>query len=147
MALLRWVPFKDLLFLQERLSRVFDEAFARYAGLENSSSAWCPPTDIFETVEKVIVKVELPGVDINDVDVEIKDNIVVLRGERKIRRNLKSEHYHRMECSYGAFHRVFTLTPQVDKSAIKASFKDGVLEIIIPKAKESESTHVQVEPE
>lgn len=145
MTLHRWIPFKDLIFLQERMSRVFDEAMARYSGMDEASgSVWCPPLDIYETEDKVIVKVELPGVDIKDVDIEVKDNVMTLRGDRKFQRDVKEVHHHRMECCYGSFQRVFALTPVIDKDNLKAGLKDGVLEIILPKVGEDKTRHIKV---
>ncbi len=145
MALLRWIPYKDLLFLQERMSRIFDEALARYGGdQEGARSSWMPPADMYETDNSIVLKVELAGVDKEDVDIEVEDGTLILKGERKSR-NLDDEHYHRMELSYGSFYRVFSLPSATDKDAIKANFSSGVLEVTIPKAPGPVSKHIEVE--
>lgn len=148
MGLTKWDPFKDLLFLQERMSRIFDEAVTRFnAGAGLSSSAWCPPVDIYETENDIILKAELPGVGINNVSVEVDGNVITLKGERRFDKNLSEENYHRMERFYGTFQRVFSLPNTVNKAGIKANFKDGVLEITVPKTevKTSEGIKIKVE--
>ena len=147
MALVKWDPFKDILTIQERMSRLFDEALYRYKDCGPSRGVWSPPVDIYETEEKIVLKAELPGIDIKDVDVEVQDNILTLKGERRFEKNLAEEHYHRMECSYGAFERVFNLPDIVDRDRVKATLKDGVLEIIIPKAPATKARPVKVEIE
>ncbi len=148
MALVKWIPFKDLLFLQDRLSRIFDEALARYGGLEDiSMCTWTPPTDIYETRDSIVLKVEIPGIDIKDVTVEIKENILTLKGERVFTKCSESENYHRMECSYGAFQRACTLPAAVDKDKVKAVLKDGILEITVPKVKPKKSKQIKVKVE
>ena len=148
MAPVKWDPFKDILFLQERMSRIFDEALMQYKGSSGlSSGAWFPPVDIYESGDKIVMKAEIPGVEIEDVTVEVEDNVVTLKGERKLNRGMKMENYHRMERFYGAFQRVFSLPNVVDKSDITANFKDGVLEITIPKVVEERTTSVKISVE
>lgn len=132
MALKKRDPFKDLLFLQERMSRIFDETLLKYRAAEGSH--WYPPVDIYETEESIVLKAELPGVSPESVSVEASENTLMLKGERKLEKSLKEENYHRMERFYGSFHRSFTLPYAVDRNGIKASFKDGVLKITVPKA-------------
>ncbi|MBI5598304.1 MAG: Hsp20/alpha crystallin family protein [Deltaproteobacteria bacterium] len=145
MALVKkWTPVKDLLFLQERMSRIFDEAFLRYSG-DVSGCVWTPSADIYETEANIVIKVELPGIEIDGVDVEINENVLSLRGERKQSRDVKSEYYHIMECSYGTFQRAFILPAVVDKTGVRASFKEGVLEITIPKARPDAARQIKVD--
>ncbi|MDH4227131.1 MAG: Hsp20/alpha crystallin family protein [Deltaproteobacteria bacterium] len=143
MGILKWIPYKDLLFLQERMDRIFDETFARY-GENVSSCVWHPASDIYETEHKIILKVELPGLDINDIDVELTDNNLVLKGERKRNSGLEGEKYHRMECSYGMFHRTFCLSGEIDRESVGASLKNGVLEITIKKLSKETHKHIDV---
>jgi len=132
LALKKRDPFKDLLFLQERMSRIFDETLLKYRAAEGSH--WYPPVDIYETEESIVLKAELPGVSPESVSVEASENTLMLKGERKLEKSFKEENYHRMERFYGSFHRSFTLPYAVDRNGIKASFKDGVLKITVPKA-------------
>jgi len=138
-------PFKDLLFLQDRMSRIFDEAFTRYKGCpEPSGGLWHPPVDIYESEEQIVLNAELPGLEIGDVEIEVDESTLVIKGERRFEKNLSEENYHRMECFYGSFHRVFTLPYAVDSSRIRASLKDGVLKITVPKHHAEKKTGVKV---
>jgi HSP20 family protein len=147
-ALVKWDPFKDLLFIQERMSRIFDEALMQYKGSSGlSSGAWFPPVDIYESGDKLVLKAELPGVNIDDVAVEVEENVITLKGERKLNKGANMENYHRMERFYGTFQRVFSLPNVVDKNEIAANFKDGVLEITVPKVTEESQTSVKINVE
>jgi HSP20 family protein len=139
-------PFIDFITLQEKMSKLFDEAAHKQKGYSAfSTGAWSPAVDIFETDGIIILSAELPGVDIKDVDVEVNKNVLTLRGERKFQKNLSEEQYLRMERFYGTFQRVFNLPVVVDKEAVKANFKDGVLRVILPKIKSFKSTHIKIE--
>lgn len=145
MAPMRRDPFKDLLFLQERMSRIFDEALVKYkGGPEAGGGMWYPPVDIYESEEHIVLKAELPGITIDDVEIEADENTLVVKGERRFEKNLGEENYHRMERFYGTFHRAFTLPYQVDSSGIKASLKDGVLKITVPKHRAEKPGSVKV---
>ncbi|HHL40812.1 MAG TPA: Hsp20/alpha crystallin family protein [Deltaproteobacteria bacterium] len=148
MALVKWNPFKDMLYFQERMSRIFDESLAGEGGGMNSATgAWSPPVDIYETGDRIVLKAELPGVSIDDVAVEVKDNVLVLRGERRHRKGPGEENFHMMECPYGIFERVFNLPHVVNRSEVKASLKDGVLEISVPKTAEQKVEKIKIEVE
>lgn len=145
MALSKRDPFRDLLFLQERMSRIFDETLLKFKACAGvSGSSWFPPVDIYETEEQVILKAELPGVDSNNVTIEVHENTLQLRGERRHEGDLKEENYQRMERFYGTFQRAFSLPYAVDRNNIKANFKDGVLKITVPKVKEALSGGIKV---
>ncbi len=123
----------DLLFLQGKAGRLFDDLMQRScAGVPQ---AWFPPVDIYETDDYIVLKAELPGVDNRHVSIEVDGNVLTLKGERKFEKSLSEENYHRMERFYGGFQRSFSLPDVVDKTGIKALFKDGVLKITVPKAR------------
>lgn len=147
MALLKWDPFKDLLTIQERMNRLFDETIskARGTGEEMGRSGWHPPVDIYETDEQIILKAELPGIKKKDIEIEINDDILVLKGESRFEKNVQEENYHRMERSYGPFQRIFTLPYIVDKGSINAKYNQGVLEITLQKLREEKPKHIKVE--
>lgn len=147
MALLKWDPFKDLLTIQERMNRLFDETIskARGTGEEMGRSGWHPPVDIYETDEHIILKAELPGIKKKDIEIEINDDILVLKGESRFEKNVQEENYHRMERSYGPFQRIFTLPYIVDKDNINAKYNHGVLEITLQKFREQKPKHIKVE--
>lgn len=148
MAIMRWEGFRDLLSLQERMNRLFDES-ARGVGQGReedwTTGAWAPAVDIFEQGGDLVLKAELPGVDSKDVDVRIENNVLTLKGERKVDSDVKRDNYHRVERAYGAFTRAFTLPTTVDTTKVKADFKDGVLRIVLPKREESKPKQVQIE--
>jgi HSP20 family protein len=146
MALIRWDPFHDLLTLQDRMDRLFQDSMTRDRGYEQSLAPgfWSPPVDIYETDEAVILKAELAGLNKNDVTIEIKDSNLVLRGERKFEKDIKEENYHRIERSYGFFSRTFALPQIVDSSKVTATFKDGLLEIMIPKVKDARPKQIEI---
>jgi HSP20 family protein len=132
MAIVRWDPFRDL---QDRMNRMFDES-SRGTGRGEDwglGGAWAPPVDIYEKDGNIVVKAELPGVDSKDVDVRVENNTLTIRGERKIDNEVKQEHYHRVERAYGTFTRSFSLPSVLDQEKIKAEFKDGVLQVTLPK--------------
>ena len=137
MAIVRWEPFRDLQAVQERLNRVFDEAFRGVPrGGDDEwalGGSWAPSVDIFEHEGNLVLKAELPGVDPKDVDVRVENNVLTLRGERKFETEVKKEKYHRVERAYGTFSRSFTLPNVVDTEKIKADYKDGVLQVTLPK--------------
>lgn len=146
MAISKWDPYKDLLTIQERMNHLFDESLSRAkdAGDEIVRTGWSPPVDIYETDKNIILKAELAGINKTDIEVEIKDNIIILKGERKFEKNVEEENYNRMERFYGSFQRVFTLPYLVDKDNINAKFEHGVLEIIVKKISEQKPMQIKV---
>jgi HSP20 family protein len=149
MAIVRWEPFRDLLSLQDRMNRLFDES---YRGTQRSGSddewalggSWAPAVDIFEQGNDIVLKAELPGVDPKDVDIRLENNVLSLRGQRKLENEVKRESYHRVERSYGTFSRSFTLPTVVDQGSIKAEFKDGLLRLTLPKRDEAKPKQIQI---
>jgi HSP20 family protein len=149
MAIVRWEPFRDLLTLQDRMNRLFDESFRGVgrAGSEDDWSlggSWAPAVDIYEHGSDIVLKAELPGVDPKDVDVRLENNTLTLRGERKFDQEVKREHYHRVERAYGTFTRSFTLPSGVDREKIKADFRDGVLKVTLPKKEEAKPKQISI---
>jgi len=138
MAIVRWEPFRDLVSIQDRMNTIFDDAFrgvARTSGREEEWSLgnWAPAVDIFEQDGNIVLKAELPGVDPKDVDVRVENNVLTVRGERKLDNEVQKENYHRVERAYGSFSRSFTLPTVVDTEKIKADYRDGVLRVTVPK--------------
>jgi len=143
-----WNPYKDLLFLQERMSRVFDEALMQYRGGAGFACAGTfPPVDIFETERDIILRAELPGLEIDDITIEVRENLITLRGERRPREHRAEESYYRMERFYGVFERVFCLPNQVKRADVRASMDSGVLEIAVAKVTEPRIRSVKIDVE
>ena len=149
MAIVRWEPFRDLLSLQDRMNRLFDESYrsTQRSGSDDEwalGGSWAPAVDIFEQGNDIVLKAELPGVDPKDVDIRLENNVLSLRGQRKLETEVKRESYHRVERSYGAFSRSFTLPTVVDQGSIKAEFKDGLLRLTLPKREEAKPKQIQI---
>lgn len=146
MSIVRWDPFRDVAVLQDRINRIFNESFDVSRELDDDVSLydWRPPVDIYETTDGFILKVELAGVEKEDVSVEVKDNVLTLNGERLLDPEIKDEHYYRKERTFGKFHRSFTLQESIKPEQVKASFKNGVLTIAVPRPTEEKSEQVTV---
>ena len=146
MAIVRWDPFRDVAALQDRINRIFNDSFGRSRDLDDEVSLydWRPPVDIYETSDGIVLKVELPGVDKKDVSVEVKDNVLTLRGERLLDPEIKDEHYYRKERNFGKFNRSFSLQDPIQPDLIKAGFKDGILTVEIPRPEEEKPKQITV---
>ena len=147
MAIVRWDPFRDVAALQDRINRIFNESFGRSRDLDDEVSQydWSPPVDIYETTDGIVLKIELPGINKEDVSVDIKDNVLTLKGERLLDPKIKDEHYYRKERSFGKFHRSFSLQDPINAGLIKASFKDGVLTVEIPGSEKEKPKKISVD--
>ncbi len=147
MALIRWDPFREISTLQERMNRLFSEVARRspVAEEEMVQGAWVPPVDIFETGDSIVIKAELPGISKEDITLEVKENTLSIRGEKKFEKDVKEENYHRVERSYGAFQRAFSLPGTVQQDKVKAKFRDGILEVTLPKAEEAKPKQIKVD--
>jgi len=149
MAIVRWEPFRDLVSMQDRIvNRIFDDALrANRATSEEDwalGGSWAPAVDIYEHDGNLVLKAELAGIDPKDVDVQVENNVLTLRGERKLDNEVKRDNYHRVERTYGTFSRSFTLPAVVDTEKIKAEYKDGVLRLILPKKEEAKPKQIQI---
>jgi HSP20 family protein len=135
MPLVRWTPVGNLQSFQHEMNRVFDEFFRGGNGDAAGSKlgAWTPVVDIHETDDGYVIKAELPGVAKDDVSIDIHENTLTLRGQRQHESAVKDERYHRVERAYGTFQRSFVLPAMVDQDKVQATFKDGVLELHLPK--------------
>jgi HSP20 family protein len=147
MAIERWDPFHEMTSFQDRMNCLFANFRMRtpLAEEEIAQGKWVPAVDIYETTKAIILKTELPGITKEDIHVEVKDNTLTLKGEKKFSKEVQEESYHRIERSYGAFQRVFTLPGTVQADRVKAQCKDGILEIILPKAEEAKPKQIKVE--
>jgi len=139
--LTRFNPFDDLRRAETRLF----EPFFRFPvwGEEMQASAWNPPVDVLEETDKVLVKVEVPGIDEKDLRVTFEDGLLSVSGERQFERK-DDRNYHRIERAYGSFTRTFTLPRSVDAAKIVANYRNGILEIEIPKKEEAKPKQIQI---
>ena len=146
MTLVRWDPFRGVSALQDRINRLFDESFSQTKTLDDDVAlcAWKPAVDVYDVDDAVVFKAEFPGVRIEDVSVEIKDNVLTLKGERFVDPEIADENYYRKERCFGTFHRSFTLRSAVKPDQIKAKFADGILEVEIPKPAEEKLKNISI---
>src|SRR5215212_7457230 len=130
-------PNQDYKNIQTQLNRIF-EPFARFAGTDEDlvSGTWAPPVDVAETQEKILVRAEVPGMRQEDIQIEFENGLLTIRGERKLEKS-EGMTWHRVERVYGNFSRSFTLPRTVDPEKIHASYREGILEIEVPKKEEA----------
>ena len=138
----KWDPLGDLISFQERMDNIFDSSSEEE---RKSPEMWLPVVDIYETSDSLIICAEVPGIDIGDITIEVKENILFLRGERKFEKEVTQEHCHRMERSYGSFQRSFTLPDIIEPEKTRAKLRDGVLKIIFPKKEIKQVKRIEVE--
>lgn len=146
MNLVKWDPFKELEDVSSRLNRIFARPSLR-TGPDNDMLAvadWMPSVDISETDTEYLVKGEIPGVKKEDVTVTIQDGMLTIKGERKQEKEEKGKKFHRVECSYGNFQRSFRVPEDADENGVKAEFKDGVLNVTLPKSPKEKSKSITV---
>ncbi len=145
MTHVRWDPFRELEDMSERLNRVFSRPSLRNSGKENLTVAdWMPTVDISETEGEYLIKAELPEVRKEDVKVTVENGVLTLQGERRQEKEEKGKRFHRVERSYGSFVRSFTLPESVDESFVKAEYKDGVLNLHLPKSEKVKPKAIDV---
>jgi len=146
MAVVKWDPFRDLISIQDRMNRLFEQTLSRSRGDEGAAAAtWTPAVDIYETLDTIVIKAELPGVVREDIEIQIDDNTLTLKGERRFSKDVQEESYLRIERTFGSFHRCFTLPATIQQEKIRAVCRDGVLELTLPKAEGSKPKRIAIE--
>jgi HSP20 family protein len=145
MPIVRWEPFRDLLSLQERMNRLFEDRLARVRGEEPMTGSFAPPVDIYETEQAIVLEVDVPGLKLEDLDIRVENNTLTIRGERQQSTEVKEENYHRVERYYGSFTRSFAVPNQVDPQKIEATYENGVLRLTMAKREESKPKQIKVE--
>jgi HSP20 family protein len=143
MALVRWEPARELDSLQSEVNRVFDAFFGTGNG-GTRARRWVPAMDLVETDDHLVLRADLPGLDREDVDIEIKDGMLTVSGERGSEHEEKSEGYYRVERAFGGFSRSLTLPEGIDPQGIDADFDKGVLEVRIPKPEQRKPFRVEI---
>ncbi|MFZ5634735.1 MAG: Hsp20/alpha crystallin family protein [Bacillota bacterium] len=148
MTLVRWEPFRELVNLKNTINSLFDENFRRVVHPEmgTASQGWTFPIDIKETPEDIRIKAEIPGVKREDIKVSYDNNVLTIRGERKNEEKEEGADFIRVERRYGSFSRSFFVDIPVKTDQIKAGYKDGILEVTLPKDQpESKEIKIQIE--
>ncbi|HXP81866.1 MAG TPA: Hsp20/alpha crystallin family protein [Verrucomicrobiae bacterium] len=139
----RLEPFRGLSTLQDQFNRLFNESFRNHPE-ESALTTWAPAVDIYETPNELVVKADLPDVNEKDIDVRVENNLLTIRGERKFEKSVSEENFLRVERTYGAFSRSFSLPNTVNAETIGAEYKNGVLTVTLPKREESKPRQVKV---
>ena len=142
-----WDPFRDLLNIQSEMNKLFGNSALKSLDKKDAFDGgfWAPAVDIHEEKDSYLIKADLPGVKQNEIDISVDDDILTLKGERKVEKEEKDKNYYRFERAYGAFQRSFALPSSVDVTKIAANYKDGVLEMKIPKAEEVKKKQIKIE--
>jgi HSP20 family protein len=142
MAINRWDPFREVVSLQNRMNNLFRGINEEESPL--AAASFVPAVDIYEDKDKVVLKLEVPGIDQKDLHVTVEDNTLTVKGERKFEDEEKQENFHRIERTYGSFYRAFTLPPTVDAANIEASYNAGVLKLALKKKPEAQPRQIEV---
>jgi len=140
-------PLQELLSLQERINRLFEESVGRGRPGEGAfgSGGWVPQADVYETKDTYFILLELPGVDDDDLDVVAEGHSVTIKGERRLAASTRPESFHRMERSYGLFARVFRFEDPIDADRVDAQLSDGLMKLAVPKVRPRSEWRVRVE--
>lgn len=146
MELMKWTPRENFLSLHNHFSNLFDDFLFPILGTREPVSLWNwnPAVDIYNQEDSIVIKAELPGVDKKDIQIDVKDNILTLKGERATDNEVKEDNYYHRERTCGKFERMFTLPANIDPENITAEFKDGVLRIGLPKPEEHKPKKIAV---
>ena len=142
MKLVRWDPLQEFVALSSRLNRSVSDSFPQRT--EDAFGAWAPPVDIFERQNHLVIRAEVPGILREDMDVRIENGVLTLHGERKEEKDVKDVNAHLMERVYGSFTRSFSLPTTVDATKVTAIYKDGVLEVTVPKVETAKPKRVEI---
>jgi HSP20 family protein len=146
MAIVRFDPFRDLAVLQDRMNRMFNDAWSnRQEDHLMNRGTWVPPVDIYEADGELVMKVELPDMKREDIELTVENNSLTIRGERKLSEDIKQENFHRVERAYGSFVRTFSLPVTVDPTKVGAEYKNGVLTVKLPFREEAKPRTINVE--
>ena len=143
MAITRWDPFREVVALQNRMNSLF-------GNLNNetesplTTASFTPAVDVYEDEKKVVLKLEVPGIEEKDLDVRVENHTLTVKGERKFEKEEKEENFHRIERRYGSFYRAFTLPSTVDTETVDAKYEAGVLKLELKKKPEAQPKQIKV---
>ena len=145
MTIVRYDPFRDLRTLQEEVNRLFSSSLTPSFGDEGiGRGAWSPTVDIYENKDQIVLEAELPGMNREDFELTIENNVITLRGERRFEKKDEADNYHRVERSYGSFTRSFALPQMVSGDGATAEYQNGVLRVTLPKREEAKPRRIEI---
>jgi HSP20 family protein len=142
MPITRWDPFREVVALQNRVNHLFREMNDGDSPLTTAS--FVPAVDIYEDAKKVVLKLEVPGIEEKDLDIRVENNTLTVKGERKFEKEEKEENFHRIERRYGTFYRAFTLPSTVDTEHVQANYQNGILKLELSKKPEAQPKQIKV---
>jgi len=142
MTLVRWKPFREVAGIQDDINRLFDEAWSQR---NNSNGLLVPPLDISESEDGFTITCDLPGVTKDEIDIQLHDGILTIKGEKQQETDEKKTNYHRLERVYGSFSRSLSLPTTIDPDKISGSYQDGVLKVTVGKREETKPKQIKVE--
>jgi HSP20 family protein len=138
MAIIRWDPFREMTQVQNQLNRLVDQV---WSGRQES---WLPAVDVFDNKDAVVLKAELPGMDPGEIQIEVEDNVLTIKGERRFEEKVDDERYYRVERRFGSFQRSLALPQGVKPDEIQANYEDGILIVTVPKVEEEKPRRIEV---
>ena len=145
MSITRYDPFRDLRMLQDEVNRLFSSNLSgAFSDQGIARGAWAPSVDIYENKDQIVLEAELPGMNREDFDLSIENNVLTLRGERRFEKRDESDNYHRVERSYGSFTRSFTLPQTISPENVTAEYKNGVLRVLLQKREEIKARRIEI---
>jgi HSP20 family protein len=145
MDLVQWRPFREVSRLRSEMDRLWDEYFGPgRRAFQPMEEAWMPAVDVSETADKVTVKAEIPGMEAKDIEISMVGDTLTIKGEKKVEREEKDENYHMVERSYGSFSRAMKLPAVVEADKVEATYKNGVLTVVLPKKEEVKPKAIEV---
>jgi HSP20 family protein len=139
MAIIRWDPFREMTNFEDQFNRLW-----RGVADGKRQESWLPAVDVFDTKEAVVLKAELAGMKPDDIQIEVEDNVLTIKGERRFEEKVEQDRYYRVERRFGSFQRSLALPQDVRADDIQASYEDGILEVRVPKAEEEQPRKITV---
>lgn len=142
MAISRWYPIREMAALQNRVNSLFQD----FAGENDpvTTASFAPAVDVYESAEKVVLKLDVPGIKEEDLDIRVENQTLTVRGERKFEKEEKEENFHRIERRYGSFYRSFSLPTSVDTENVQATYEAGVLKLELKKKASAQPKQIKV---
>ncbi len=138
MAIIRWDPFREMTQVQNQINRLVDQVW------NGRQESWLPAVDVFDTKDAVVLKAELAGMDPDDIQMEIEDNVLTIKGERRFEEKVDEERYYRVERRFGSFQRSLALPQGVKAEEISAAYDDGILTVTVPKVEEEKPKRIEI---
>ncbi|HIL34750.1 MAG TPA: Hsp20/alpha crystallin family protein [Nitrospiria bacterium] len=146
MAIVKWEPYHELTTVQDSLNHIFSDSFRSFFDEEQERPLqdWIPTVDIYEDPDKIKLDVELPGMEMKEIGVNLENNVLRICGEKKLKNGDKKDNYRHVERVSGRFFRSFTLPNTVDQEKVNATYKNGVLTVDLPKKEETKPKNIEI---